>query len=238
MSTVTPVPNRIVPSTIAGTQNTTAVALNATQVLQGLQAGQSLQATITALISANQVQTTTALGQLTLQTNLPLPPGAVLTLVLTSQSPQPTFQITAVNGKPVQGATLPGGQVQAGQVQGGPQQGGLATLQPSAQLPTLSPGATITVTLLRPALGAGTGPTANAQAAQTGKTASPASATPGQSTTSVTPTTQAGKAAQAPAGQGTAGQGTGKGGQGMITSTTGPGNASTGTTGQPTSTPP
>ena len=179
MSTVTPVPPRVPPSVLAGNLNATAVAINAAQALQSLQAGQSLQATLSTLLAANQVQVATALGQLTLQTTLPLPPGAVLTLVLTSQSPQPTFQITAINGKAVQGSAA----------QAASAQGTQATLQPSTALPTLSTGASITVTLLRPADGVGTPPTPTTQPGQAPASASPPSAKPG---TTTQPTTAVG----------------------------------------------
>lgn len=70
--------------------------------------GQTLQATLPpqegAPLPANQIQVQTALGPITLQTAMPIPKGAVLMLSLTSLTPQPTFLIAEVNGKPVAAA--------------------------------------------------------------------------------------------------------------------------------------
>jgi len=52
-----------------------------------------------------QTQVQTQFGPLTLQTAVPIPQGAQLTLVLTQLTPQPQFLITTLNGKPV-AATL------------------------------------------------------------------------------------------------------------------------------------
>lgn len=111
MSTVTPPPPPVPSAPVSGLGNATALVLNATQALQSLQAGQSIQATVTALPAANQIQVQTALGILTLQTGMSLPKGAVLTLVLNApgqQNAQVSFQVSTVNGKPV-----PGGQAMA-----------------------------------------------------------------------------------------------------------------------------
>ena len=172
MSTVTPPPPPHVPTPpVGGALNTTALVLGAPaqtlQALQALQAGQSLQAVMTAMPAANQIQVQTTLGLITLQTAMSLPRGAVLTLAMnpsTAQAPGPqgmgaqgvgaqpapaalSFHITAINGKPVAGgqatSQIPG---QASN----PAPAGAT--QPGATQP-LTPGQSVTATLVRPALG-------------------------------------------------------------------------------------
>lgn len=147
MSTVTPPPPHVPSAPLGGPVNAAALLLSAPaqtlQALQALQAGQSLQATLASLPTASPIQVQTALGLLSLQTTLSLPRDAVLTLVVSpstasQSSGQVAFQITAINGKPVAGAALNANTAQ--------------TAATPATSP-LSPGQTVTATLLRPALG-------------------------------------------------------------------------------------
>ena len=57
------------------------------------------------------LQVSTPQGQMTLQTPMPVPPGAVLTLLMTAQGSQPQFRIAALDGQPVNAS----GQVQTPQ---------------------------------------------------------------------------------------------------------------------------
>ncbi|MCR4377442.1 MAG: hypothetical protein NUV50_05040 [Rhodospirillales bacterium] len=150
MSTVTPPPPPVPPAPLGGIVNTSALLLSAPaqtlQALQALQTGQNLQATLASMPTANTAQVQTALGLITLQTTLSLPRDAVLTLVVsnpTSLSPnspnlgQVSFQISAINGKPVMATALNANTTQAA----------------TPPTPPLSPGQTLSATLLRPALG-------------------------------------------------------------------------------------
>lgn len=155
MSTVTPPPPHVPSAPIGGQVSSTALLLSAPaqtlQTLQALQTGQSLQATLASMPTANTAQVQTALGLITLQTTLSLPRDAVLTLVVSnptsqslgSQSPnslspgQVSFQISTINGKPTMGTALNATTTQAA----------------TPPTPPLSPGQTLTATLLRPALG-------------------------------------------------------------------------------------
>jgi len=135
-------------------------SLQATQVSQPTQAAQSTQAapaakaaqpttppapSATQSLPANQVQVQTTLGPITLQTALPIPKGAVLTLVLNRLTPQPQFLITEINGKPVPGTQT------ALHSAGAPS---LAANRASAtplSVPPLTEGMRINATLIRPA---------------------------------------------------------------------------------------
>jgi len=94
-------------------------------------------------LPANQVQVETTLGPITLQTALPIPKGAVLTLMLSRLTPQPQFLITEINGKPVPGTQTAQTALQNA---GAPS---LAANRISA--PPLMEGMRISATLVRPA---------------------------------------------------------------------------------------
>lgn len=161
MATVTPPPSNAPVPPSGGPSLASAVILNPPPALSSLQSGQTLSATLTAQVATGQVQVDTALGQLTLQTGLNIPRGAVLSLVLTAQHPRPTVQITAINGQPV-------GNAQAGQA---------ATAQGTAPVAQpLTAGQTVTATLLRPALGVATARTDGPPSATQGTLTTPPTA--------------------------------------------------------------
>jgi len=183
-----------------------AVAVKAPVAINQLAPGQALQATAQTTPSApqslpsNQVQVQTALGEITLQTALPIPKGAVLTLALNQLTPQPQFLITAIDGKPVpaaQAALKTAGRIAQSLTQ--------TTSSPS---PPLAAGAQVSASLLRPAILSAPMPASASLGAapplQTGaQTAPPQSVTlTGQAQTSSAPLNLTGRPPPTPAPQG------------------------------------
>ena len=130
-------------------------SLQASQVVQPSNATQAAPAAKTAQLAtppappatqslpANQVQVETTLGPVTLQTALPIPKGAVLTLMLSRLTPQPQFLITEINGKPVPGTQT---------AQTALQNVGASSLAANrVSAPPLTEGMRINATLVRPA---------------------------------------------------------------------------------------
>lgn len=131
--------------------------------LAQLAVGAKVEAQVLAVVGQT-IQLQTAQGPLTLQTPqpLPLPPGASLTLLMTAQGAQPQFRIATVNGQPL----TPSGQIvpQAPTppvvaptpliTAQPPVQAGITALvmpsptPPSANMPALPPGSSVTVRLL------------------------------------------------------------------------------------------
>ena len=135
-------------------------SLQASQVVQPSQATQAVPAAAkvtqpatpsapppappaTQSLPANQVQVETTLGPITLQTALPIPKGAVLTLMLSRLTPQPQFLITEINGKPV-----PGTQTAQTILQNA---GAPSLVANRTSAPPLTEGMRISATLVRPA---------------------------------------------------------------------------------------
>jgi len=155
MPTVQPPPPPSPPSSaLPQPGQAVAVAVKAPAALSQLRPGQSVQATQvpqapqaasatqpapspTQSLPANLTQVQTTLGPITLQTTLPIPKGAVLTLLLNQLSPQPQFLITEINGKPVPAAQLGPSPQSANRV---------------SAPPLLAEGARLSASLVRPAL--------------------------------------------------------------------------------------
>ncbi len=118
--------------------------------LARLAIGQLLEVTVTIQTAKNVFQVQTPLGQLQIQTALPLPKGGVLVLQLQSQSPAVQFQINSLNGsippnvlKPGNAAALASGIAAraVGKVPGHDQ---------PATIAKLIPGNVLQATVLRP----------------------------------------------------------------------------------------
>ncbi len=142
MSTVKPPPPPLSPTAPRMTPGAPlATALHAPKAVHSLDIGQSLEATRlnpapTAALPKGTIQVQTPLGPLTLQTSYPIPKGAILSLVLLQQEPQPQFQIATINGKRVVTVSAPA----------------QSALQTPPLATALRPGQTLNATLLRPAL--------------------------------------------------------------------------------------
>jgi len=147
----------------------TAVTVNASEALKAglaqVRPGQSLQATQVPLppqavqaLPAGQVQVQTTLGPITLQTALPIPNSAVLTLTLTTLNP-PSFLITELNGKPVPAAQAA--------LNTGNNLAQAAKTDAAPPPPPLTQGARLNATLVRPATVVPQAPTPTVPQAQT-----------------------------------------------------------------------
>ena len=147
MPTVQPPPPPPPGSAVPQSNPAAAVAVKTPEgvraALNQLNPGQSLQATqppqATQSLPPNQLQVQTTFGPITLQTALAVPKNAVLTLTLTTLSPQPAFLISEINGKPVPAA----------QAALKPATNGTQAVTPPTP-PALSKGDRVSATLVRP----------------------------------------------------------------------------------------
>lgn len=159
MTTVTPPPPPQPPPPSAAPPPTVVVT-NPPQQLMKAALGLQLQAMVQGMADKGQVQLQSPMGQLLLQTNLALPKDAQLTLSLQSLTPQVQLQVLSINGKPPHvilgqaGQGMPAGGMPQTPGAAGP---GVATGagQGPGGLPfvSLTTGATVSGTLLKPAQG-------------------------------------------------------------------------------------
>ena len=212
----TPIPPSItaILTTSGGSATPTITIPNPPAALTVLPPGSSLQATVAALQSGNQVQLTTALGALLGQANVTLKPNQAVTLNILPQPPSAksvALQIIALAGKPVAPATTGNAGLAGGQAAANP-----ATAPANV---TLSAGQTVIATVIKP-LTSATAPTpafptstpgpANAAPTNIANPGSPLTPTTGNAApqpghspatpTQITGTTQPTAAAPPPAG--------------------------------------
>jgi hypothetical protein len=155
MSTVTPPPPPTPPSPPASGAPTVTVPAPP-PALAALAAGARLEAQVLAQLAGNQVQLQTPLGTLTAQTAQPLPPNALLGLVVQPKTPQLKLQIVTIDGKPAAQVLAQAGKGGEGATPAGPTAaGGTGTAAPTGQ-PTvaLTAGSFTVATVLRPPAGA------------------------------------------------------------------------------------
>ena len=166
MSSVTPPPPPTAPPPIpAPAPAPTLTVIDPSAPLTRLRPGALLAAVISARLGQGLFQLQTAQGTITVQTGVALPEGGALDLLLVTAAPKVQFQIAAIDGKPPQAALKTPGATQAPGATPGASAGAVGGTAPG---PPLGVGATFTVTLLRPAPGAGTPTSLAAQGAPPG----------------------------------------------------------------------
>ncbi|MBT3238844.1 MAG: hypothetical protein HOL37_02055 [Rhodospirillaceae bacterium] len=147
MPTITPPPPALTQAAMP-TPPPLAVVQNPPVAITQLSLGHVLEAALTAQVGKDLYTLKTPLGQLTVQTTLPLPKLSNLVLHLQSLTPQAQFVINSINGKPPEGTLRPT-MAQAGQA-GQTATANTASASPAAGPLTLNAGTTLQASLLRP----------------------------------------------------------------------------------------
>jgi len=149
MPTITPPP----PPTTQATMPPPApviVVQNPPATITQLNIGHVLDAAIAAQVGKDMYTLKTPLGQLTVQTTLPLPKLAKLVLHLQSLTPQAQFIINTINGKAPPGSPRPGAKATSQMQSASPGNATAQTVPKTAGTVSLKAGTTLQASLLRP----------------------------------------------------------------------------------------